>query len=745
MAITITKQLHNKDFRFNLLRKKDKKPVELEWQEKNNYKFNDEKLLEWIGKGNNYGIIGGFNNLIIIDADSEEINEKCKLLPKTFKVKTGSPEECKNHYYFITDKPLAPIRLTKEKVGDIGDIRSTGQYVVAPNSIHPKGNSYIVVEDIPIKKINCEFLKSIFKDYIDVIKNTEVRQKKDYKIDTTKRLSQFTKNCKVPDYVLNNKLPDNISKNWELFPYVIDILNARDVSDKLYEKLAEQQDHNIGSVKGWVKSAREGTLMKCSCKKLLHYMDKYIPELKEEICGDCPLYEKIKEETKKQQEEELKKELLKEHKQKISGDKNVLELLKNKKIFSLIIEELNKKIEGEEKSKKAITLSLCSVWVKDSEIPLNTLVSSESSAGKSFICKNIIKLFPKELVVYRTKITPEAFTYWKNEEDWDWDGKICYLEDITQGILDAPTFKVMCSEGSTATIVIKQKAVDIEVKGKPVMLVTTARTNPNTEILNRFQIISLDESKEQTRAIVFRQALQKNKVKYDENFCNSFRLLKRKNVFIPYAKDIAKFLDNNFNFNAIRLRRDFSRLLDLIKCSAVLHQFQRKEINADTIEATEQDYEIASEVINYIQTTTFKGLTHKLKKSFDCCKKMFEFSAKEIHAKFPFVNQKMWYNYLDDLCERNLLTAELKKTEESKKQVTYYKINEDNSFTLPNYKELLQNITIDTLVTNDTNDTILTNDNRTSVRSVRNIVKKSTKTPIIPIIEAEEYKNGNDN
>lgn len=394
-------------------------------------------------------------------------------------------------------------------------------------------------------------------------------------------------------------------------------------------------------------------------------------------------------------------------------------LLKNKNFFDILIKELDKKVEGEEKSKRAILLSLCSVWVKDSEVPLNSLVSSESSAGKSFVCKNIIKLFPKELVEYRTKITPEAFTYWKREEDWNWDGKICYLEDISQSILDAPTFKVMCSEGSTATIVIKQRAVDIEIQGKPVMLVTTARTNPNSEILNRFQIISLDESKEQTRAIVFRQAQQKNGIKYDEKIVNALRGLKRKNVFIPFAERIADFLDENYNFESLRLRRDFSRLLDLIKCSAVLHQYQRREIDSETIEANEQDYQIAREVINYIQTATFKGLTHKLKKAYDFCKELGEFTAKEIWIKHPIGNQKTWYNWLEELAERNMIQLEIRNLEGEKKdgskyvvKTTYYIAVQGTTFELPHFETLPQKITKVTIGTNDTNDTKVTNDNK---------------------------------
>lgn len=387
-----------------------------------------------------------------------------------------------------------------------------------------------------------------------------------------------------------------------------------------------------------------------------------------------------------------------------------LEFLKDKDLFEKIVKEFDKKIVGEEKSKRAIFLSLCSVWVANSEVPLNTLVSSESSAGKSFVCKNIIKLFPEELVVYRTKITPEAFTYWKKDSpDWSWEGRICYLEDISQSILDAPTFKVMCSEGSIATIVIKQKAVDINIKGKPVMLITTARTNPNTEILNRFQIVSLDESAKQTREIIFRQAKQDFNKKYDDRIKLAFRSLKRKNVEIPYMEKIAQFLQENYNFNSIRLRRDFSRLMDLIRCSSVLHQYQR-EGKEGKIMANEQDYQIAREVINYIQTATFKGLTHKLKKSFEACKELGEFTASEIHSKFPFVSQKMWYKYLDDLCERGMLTTELKKVEDSKKRVTYYSLNKETNFELPEFDLLPQNITSVSLNSFNSNVTNVTND-----------------------------------
>lgn len=380
-----------------------------------------------------------------------------------------------------------------------------------------------------------------------------------------------------------------------------------------------------------------------------------------------------------------------------------LSILKNPNLFSYITEkELDKQIVGEYKSRKAIFLSLCSVWIENLDVPLNTLVSSDSSAGKSFVCKKIIKLFPPEMVEYRSKITPEAFTYWhRGENDWTWDGKICYLEDISQGILDAPTFKVMCSEGSTATIVMRQRAVNIHVEGKPVMLLTTARTNPNAEILNRYQIVSLDETEKQTEDIVFQIAKDETARDYDQDLIRSFTYLKREKIKVSFGEKIAFFLKENYSFNLLRLRRDFSRLLALIKASAALHQYQRKKDSEGQILANEQDYEIARECINYIQTQTFRGLTHRLKKALDCCLELKEFTAKEIHTQFPFVNQKTWYMYLDELSERGLLKNELRKVEDVKQRVTYYKVDNSKAFELPKFSDLIKTNTFVTKVTND--------------------------------------------
>jgi P4 family phage/plasmid primase-like protien len=283
--ILIPTQLQNENFRFILLKPKNKTPIESKWESENNYKYDDPKLLKHLESGGNYGVIGGYGKLIIIDSDSKEVNNLISGFPKTFTVKTGSPEEYKNHYYFTTEKQMKAIRLSKNGIGDLGDVRGVGQYVVGPNCIHPCGGTYEI--------INNEIINFTTKNKIDsVFVTLTVKQSKEsgeFKVDTTIRENSYIKYCKMPDYMANNKLKDNTSKNWELFRYIVDILHNRNVSPEIYEKIIQRQGHNVGAIKGWIETARKGTLAKSSCRLMKGYIKKFHPELENEICGNCPL------------------------------------------------------------------------------------------------------------------------------------------------------------------------------------------------------------------------------------------------------------------------------------------------------------------------------------------------------------------------------------------------------------------------------------------------------------------------
>lgn len=275
--------------------------------------------------------------------------------------------------------------------------------------------------------------------------------------------------------------------------------------------------------------------------------------------------------------------------------KKLLAILKRPTFFNDICEEFKKKVAGEEDNCKVIFL--CAAGgrlVENASIAsFNLLVNDDAGVGKDHVVNAVLSILPKEHYIHKSRISPTTFTYWHTEPDWNWDGKIFYPEDISENVLNSDVFKVMCSSGSSAVITIKNKAVEIDIKGKPVMITTTATATPNPELIRRFAILNLDSSEPQTKRVMKRQAeYKKNGIipEYYTDFTHALNLLKRVKVKIPYSD----LISDAFPSKNVIMRTNFSRFLDFICASAALHQFQRKE-EAGFILAQGEDYDAARE------------------------------------------------------------------------------------------------------------------------------------------------------
>jgi len=159
--MTIPQQLHNPNFGFVKLLPKSKKPFEKDWP---NHPHPLGNIQLWLNEGNNYGVLGGYSDLMIVDADSPEmVSYAREKLPKTFIVKTPKKGV---HFYFICPGIDKKIKLKKDNQ-DHGEIISFGSQVVGPGSIHPDTETaYIVERDEPIASITVDELLSILADYI---------------------------------------------------------------------------------------------------------------------------------------------------------------------------------------------------------------------------------------------------------------------------------------------------------------------------------------------------------------------------------------------------------------------------------------------------------------------------------------------------------------------------------------------------------------------------------------------------
>lgn len=180
----IPAQLQNRNFRFILLGKKSKIPIEKDWQKHNNYEFDNPKLLEHLLRGNNYGVLGGMGNLIILDFDNLDLqNVIMPKLPQTFTVKSGGTLGGL-HLYYICDEAES-FKVLDKDLSTLADIQGVGKYIVGPSSIHPDtDNDYTVITDMPIQTISLGELKAILGPWLLDEKADEIVIKKPNKLTT---------------------------------------------------------------------------------------------------------------------------------------------------------------------------------------------------------------------------------------------------------------------------------------------------------------------------------------------------------------------------------------------------------------------------------------------------------------------------------------------------------------------------------------------------------------------------------
>lgn len=392
-------------------------------------------------------------------------------------------------------------------------------------------------------------------------------------------------------------------------------------------------------------------------------------------------------------------------------EEHYLSLLKEPMAFRHITEDgFDPIIVGEDGLRRTVFLCACGSLVLNRNLAsYNVLVNSESGAGKDFVVNNVLKIFPEnEMIIKRTRTSPTVFNYWHTslkEPWWTWDKKVLYLEDCSNAILNSDVFKVMCSSGSHATITINQQAVDLEVKGKPVIIITSASATPKAEMLRRFMNINADESEQQTGAIMDRKAdfgvLGKSPKVEEElrDYIEALKFLKPIRVKIPYAKILRLY----FPKNHLIMRTHFERFLDLIKASVAFHQYQREKDVEDFYIADGVDYDIARAVI--LKTTTNASMIPLTKNQqkiierlkslppnitiFDGNEKELGYSAPELEPKISFLSERHLRRELDTLTSLGFLIKSKEERTISRKEVMAYRLVDFVNFEIPTWEELM--------------------------------------------------------
>lgn len=302
-------------------------------------------------------------------------------------------------------------------------------------------------------------------------------------------------------------------------------------------------------------------------------------------------------------------------------------------LFDRLVKQAGVLISGEEEARKAIILTTHGRLVLNSNAAsFNLLVQDDSGKGKDHTTRNSLKAtLPKQIFLHRTRISPTAFTYWhKDESEWTWNGKVVYLEDVSESILNCDVLKTMLSGGTSTSVVVRQKTVDISINGKPVIIITSASATPSPEATRRFFQIHLTDSARQTSEVMkhIARVRQGNGQELDQDLIKCQEYLSPVNVLIPYAEILATLL----NSEKVILRTNFSRFLDYISASAALYQYQRERNENNWIIASLEDYERARDIFLPLIRGSFISLTRDQEYILDIFKKapLTKYSASQI-------------------------------------------------------------------------------------------------------------------
>lgn len=239
--------------------------------------------------------------------------------------------------------------------------------------------------------------------------------------------------------------------------------------------------------------------------------------------------------------------------------------------------------------------------------PVSLFMQGPSSSGKTFIGKVAAKLMPPEKVFDVQGITPKALYYMgrRTEHAVLCTGEWARDDDQSDNGTKTSALRQLMSDGNLSQLYVdtegKIEAKQSDTKG-PVAVYATS-TLPMNRIFeedeNRFLFLHPDETEAATQRVMRRKAEEAAGVVqvHDEILAGIQRRhhamqreLARTSaaVVVPFATQLA----DRFPSDQPRRRRDISKLLALVKATALLHQHQRRRDAEGRIVAEPRDYEV---------------------------------------------------------------------------------------------------------------------------------------------------------
>jgi len=257
------------------------------------------------------------------------------------------------------------------------------------------------------------------------------------------------------------------------------------------------------------------------------------------------------------------------------------------------------------------------------EKPLSVLVLSSSGAGKTALQDTALQFCPPEDLVKLTSLSGKALFY---KEQSSLKHKVLALEEgdgmeeATYALRNLISAGELTIEATIKDLVTgKMTTMQNKVQGPVAAFITTTSPDTDAETKSRFWVTSVDESREQTQAILASQRKRQTLAGIEDETAlepiqakhhNFQRLLKPLAIANPYAEQLA------YGDHRLQSRRDQPKYLNLIRAIALLRQLA-KPIKTwagngqarEYIEVDREDIKLANELTTELLGQTLDELS----------------------------------------------------------------------------------------------------------------------------------------
>jgi len=259
-------------------------------------------------------------------------------------------------------------------------------------------------------------------------------------------------------------------------------------------------------------------------------------------------------------------------------------------------------LAGEERAIKLLYLIVTSRLLPRQ---VNAAVKGPSAAGKSYTVERVLRYFPPNAYYEVTSMSEKALIYL--DEPMSHRILVMYEAAGFGGQVLSYLVRSLLSEGRIRYVTVEKvgdhlQSREIVLEGPTGLITTTTRVSLHPENETRSLSIPINDSPRQTEFVMAALGLaaeEGNPISDAQEEFEQWHALQtwlegaEHRVVIPFARILAKRIPPV----AVRLRRDFPTILNLIWAHTILHQATRERDSAGRIVATIEDYAVVRELV----------------------------------------------------------------------------------------------------------------------------------------------------